>query len=215
MLGTMQAAYGRLTAVLEDPECEGLLRDDVGTEWVADKGYHSNGVMEAIASVGARSYVSEPNRGKRRWTDKERAKLATHENRRRLKRDKGKALMRKRGELIERSFAHTLESGAMRRAHLRGQANIMKRYNLHTAAFNLGLVLRSLIGFGTPKALAEGRLGSMAHIYEVVALLRRLLNFRPGNGAVFCSNLPEHAVSAKRFRNSWSRHCARHSSTAC
>lgn len=54
MLGTMQAAYGRLTAVLEDPECEGLLRDDVGTEWVADKGYHSNGVMEAIASVGAR-----------------------------------------------------------------------------------------------------------------------------------------------------------------
>ena len=66
--------------------------------------------------------------------------MAIHENRRRLKRDKGKALMRKRGELIERSFAHTLESGAMRRAHLRGQANIMKRYNLHTAAFNLSLI---------------------------------------------------------------------------
>ena len=171
--------------------------------------------MEAIASVGARSYVSEPNRGKRRWTDKERAKSATYENRRRLKRAKGKALMRRRGEFIERSFAHTLESGAMRRAHLRGQANIMKRYNLHTAAFNLGLVLRSLIGFGTPKGLAGGRFGSMEHIYAIVAVIQRLLNFLPRNRVAFSSKLPEHAVGSKRFRNSWSRHLGRYSSPAC
>ena len=155
MLTTMEAALTNLCAVLEDPETEGLLRDDLASEWVADKGYHSNETMEAIAAMGSRSYVSEPNRGQRRWAGKDAARDATYRNRERLSRDKGKALMRSRGELLERSFAHTLESGAMRRAHLRGQENILKRYHLHSAAFNLGLVLRSMFGAGTPKGLHE------------------------------------------------------------
>ena len=39
----------------------------------------------------------------------------------------------------------------MRRTHLRGQENVHKRYLLCVAGFNLGLLMRQLIGFGTPK----------------------------------------------------------------
>ena len=39
----------------------------------------------------------------------------------------------------------------MRRMHLRGQENVHKRYLLCVAGFNLGLLMRQLIGFGTPK----------------------------------------------------------------
>ena len=61
--------------------------------------------------------------------------------------------MRRRGELIERSFAHTLETGAMRRTHLRGRNNIAKRMLIHVAGFNIGLLMRKLIGVGKPRCL--------------------------------------------------------------
>lgn len=163
--GTLTRAFEALITVIANPEVTGGTSLEFGKEIVADKGYHSNDTMEAFAEAGCRSYISEPDRGGRRWEGKEEARDATYENRRRMTRKKGKALMRKRGELIERSFAHTLESGAMRRAHLRGQENIMKRYHLHTAAFNLGLVMRSIVGAGTPKGLnarAEGLCAAVA-----------------------------------------------------
>jgi transposase len=138
------------------------------SEWVADKGYHANDTMEMVAELGDRSYVSEPKRGKRRWRDRAQARDATYANRRRMKSERGKALMRKRGELIERSFAHTLETGGMRRAHLRGQSNILKRYLVHVAGFNLSLVMRAILGFGTPRGL-QGRLA------ELCASLRALV----------------------------------------
>jgi transposase len=61
--------------------------------------------------------------------------------------------MKKRGELIERSFAHCYETGAMRRVHLRGRENVWKRQLIHVGAFNLGLVLRRMLGVGTPREL--------------------------------------------------------------
>ena len=183
MLSTMEEACAALCAVLEDPETEGLLQEGIATEWVADKGYHSNDTMETIAAMGSRSYISEPDRGKRRWKDKSEARDATYRNRARLRRDKGKALMRKRGELLERSFAHTMESGAMRRAHLRGQENIRKRYLIQTAAFNLGIVMRSILGSGTPKGLRDRlmavlrgcRDGSRAVVLFLAAIFSALL----------------------------------------
>ncbi len=90
-------------------------------------------------------------------------------NRARMRREKGKALMRKRGELIERSFANTMENGAMRRSHLRGHENIMKRYHLQTGAFNLGLVMRSIVGAGTPKGLHERASGSICLLFDWLA----------------------------------------------
>jgi hypothetical protein len=41
----------------------------------------------------------------------------------------------------------------MRRVHLCGHTNILKRLLVHTAAFNLGLILRTRFGKGTPRGL--------------------------------------------------------------
>ncbi len=130
------------------------LGKEMPPEWIADKGYHCNETMEMVEEVGLRSYISEPDRGKRRWKDKETARRGTYANRRRIRGARGGKLMRRRGELVERSFAHCLETGGMRRTWLRGRANILKRYLVHVAAFNLGIVMRQILGAGTPKGLA-------------------------------------------------------------
>ncbi|MCX6093133.1 MAG: hypothetical protein NTX23_09760 [Candidatus Bipolaricaulota bacterium] len=72
-----------------------------------------------------------------------------------MKRQKGLGFQRKRGELLERTFAHICETGAARRTRLRGRENVKKRYLLQASAANLGLVMRSLFGRGTPRRLAE------------------------------------------------------------
>jgi transposase len=124
-------------------------------EVVADKGYHSNEVLTTHEDAEIRTYISEPDRGQRNWENKERAQKAVYSNRRRIKGERGKRLMRQRGELVERSFAHCYETGAMRRTHLKGHAKIIKRLLIHVAAFNLSLILRKLFGNGTPKEMAE------------------------------------------------------------
>jgi transposase len=65
----------------------------------------------------------------------------------------GKWLLKRRDELVERSFAHCYETGGMRRCHLRGRENILKRQLAHVSAFNLSLVMRQLLGAGTPRKL--------------------------------------------------------------
>jgi transposase len=79
-------------------------------------------------------------------------------------------LMRRRGELLERTFAHCLETGAMRRVHLRGRANILKRYLVHVAAFNLSLVMRQILGVGTPRGL-QGRLVALLNALDRLVVL--------------------------------------------
>ena len=74
-------------------------------------------------------------------------------NRRRIRGEHGKELLRQRGELVERSFAHAYETGGMRRVHLRGRENILKRVLIHLGGFNLALVMRQLLGKGTPRGL--------------------------------------------------------------
>jgi transposase len=160
MKRTIGAAVENVLDVNRDPGCHGKLSERALTEWVADKGYHSNATMEMVAQCGLRSYVSEPDRGRRRWERREVAREGTYANRRRLSTKRGKALMRRRGELLERTFAHCLETGAMRRVHLRGRANILKRYLIHVAAFNLSLVMRQIFGVGTPRGL-QGRLDAL------------------------------------------------------
>jgi len=67
--------------------------------------------------------------------------------------DRNKRLQKLRSELTERSFAHLYETGGMRRVHLRGRENILKRLLVHGAAFNLSLILRKVMGVGKPKRL--------------------------------------------------------------
>jgi transposase len=136
-------------------------------EIIADKGYHSNQTMIDLHAVEIRSYIAEPDRGRRDWSRTPEAQAPVYGNRRRVRGPRGRRLMRQRGERIERSFAHVYDTGGMRRTHLRGHTNILKRLLIHVGGFNLGLVMRQLIGVGTPRGL-QGRLA--ATIAALVAL---------------------------------------------
>jgi transposase len=140
-------------------------------EVVGDKGYHSNQSLIDLAAVGVRSYISEPDRGRRNWKNKPNAQAAVYRNRRRIRGARGLRLLRLRGERLERPFAHLYETGGMRRVFLRGHTNILKRLLIHTGGFNLGLLMRQLIGVGTPRGL-QGRL--IAVVATLLALLRAL-----------------------------------------
>jgi len=129
---------------------------DLPREIVADKGYHSNATCADLEVMGIRSYLSEPDRGRRNWEGKATERDAVYGNRRRIRGKRGKSLLRKRGELVERSFAHCYDTGGMRRTHLRGHANILKRLLIHVAGFNLGLVMREAFGLGKPRTLQDG-----------------------------------------------------------
>jgi len=123
-------------------------------EAVTDKGYHSSAVVKRMKAYGVRSYIPEKKqKGRRHWAGKEAEQQAVYANRRRVRSEYGKSLLRRRGEFVERSFAHCYETGAMRRCHLRGHENILKRQLVHVGAFNLSLVLRKLLGAGTPREL--------------------------------------------------------------
>ena len=120
-------------------------------EAVADKGYHSNDTLTTLSEAEVRTYISEPDRGRRQWQDKPEAQAAVYGNRRRIQGEHGKRLLRRRGELLERSFAHAYETGGMRRVYLRGRNNVRKRVLIHVGALNLSLVMRKLWGKGTPR----------------------------------------------------------------
>ena len=137
-------------------------------EIVADKGYHSNQTMIDLDAVAIRSYIAEPDRGRRDWSEEPDAQAPVYGNRRRIRGRRGRRLMRRRGETIERSFAHLYDTGGMRRTHLRGHTNILKRLLIHAGGFNLGLIMRHLIGIGTPRGL-QGRVAAL--VGTLLALL--------------------------------------------
>lgn len=128
---------------------------DAPAECVADKGYHSRDILKCMAGGPWTARIAEPHRkDKARWRGDAEARRAVCNNRARLRSAVGRQAMRKRGEVVERSFAHNLDRGGMRRVWLRGRENIRKRYLIHVASHNLGLVLRHLIGAGTPREAA-------------------------------------------------------------
>ena len=165
---TVEAAVSNLLDVQNDPATEKCLHKVAMEEVVADKGYHSNATMTELEAMEIRSYVSEPGRGDRDWEGRPDARRAVYSNRRRIRGERGKRLMRKRGELIERSFAHCYETGGMRRTHLRGHCNILKRLLVHVVGFNLGLVMRPLFGLGKPRRVQDGLAVDLLHLFAAV-----------------------------------------------
>ena len=145
---------------------------EVVKELVTDKGYHSNALLEDLAILGVRTYISEPARGRRNWQGKHAARNAVYGNRRRIGGTRGRRLLRQRGERLERPFAHAYQTGGLRRVYLRGHSNILKRVLIHTAALNLGLLMRRLVGVGTPRSL-QGRL--WASLTRLVLLWCRVI----------------------------------------
>jgi transposase len=152
MVATLITAAEQIEAV--HPDGPGL------AEAVGDKGYHSNQSLVDLEAVGVRAYLSEPDRGRRNWRGKSTERAAVYRNRRRIRGARGKRLLRLRGERLERPFAHLYETGRMRRVHLRGHRNILKRVLVHAGASNLGLLMRHLTGIGTPRSL-QGRAAAL------------------------------------------------------
>ena len=140
-------------------------------EIIGDKGYHSNQTMVDLEAVGIRTYIAEPDRGRRTWAKAPEAQAPVYGNRRRIRGTRGRRLMRQRGEKIERSFAHVYDTGGMRRTHLRGHANILKRLLIHAGAFNLGLVMRQGLGVGTPRGLQDRGNAVVAALFALWSLL--------------------------------------------
>jgi transposase len=122
-------------------------------EVAADKGYHAAATLELADALNLRTYIPEPkHKHQSRWTDKpEERRTAVVNNRRRIRRAKSRNLQRLRSERVERSFAHTCETGGARRSWLRGFVDVTKRYLMTAAAHNLGRVLRKLFGTGKPR----------------------------------------------------------------
>lgn len=124
---------------------------------VTDKGYHQAKLLKEInVERGITTYIPERHsEQRRRWRGDTQACREFHANRQRTRGNEGKRLGRLRAELVERSFALFKRSGNLGRMTLRGFENVAKRYLIHAAAYNLGLILRAIFGQGTPKGMAD------------------------------------------------------------
>jgi transposase len=177
---TMKETFIEAAEQLEEVEkgkaADRRMNARVMEEVVTDRGYHSGPVLEDLHEIGVRSYIPEPKRKRRKWKGKEGEQVAVYANRRRIRGERGKQLLRRRGELVERSFAHVYDTGGMRRTHLRGHQNILKRLLIHVAAFNLSLILRQEAGAGTPRSFQDRRKLLLFGFWAVSMLLERLGN---------------------------------------
>ena len=186
MLETLVTSAEQVDAVL--PAGPGI------AELVCDKGYHSNQTLVTLAALGIRSYVSEPARGRRHWHGKPAARDAVYANRRRIRGARGKRLLRRRGERLERPNAHLYATGQLRRVHLSGHGNIFKRVLLQVCGLNLGLLMRQLMGVGTPRGL-QGRAyvlvdALLLALRRFWGLVSRPAALMPGNWAQSSSTHP-------------------------
>jgi transposase len=173
-------------------------------EVVGDKGYHKAELLHELKANRYRTYISVPKQtGTRRWQDKGGYYTARtfYANRDRVATSKGKALLRRRGELLERTFAHACETGGHRRVRLRGRENVRKRYLLQVAAVNLGLIMRTLFGRGTPRQEAEARKGHFAPILLLWAALDAVVQFMARAASAF--HLPAWRATAGSDRQLW------------
>lgn len=145
-------------------------------EVVTDKGYHSDASLQAMSVAGVRSYVPAPKQ-QRNWSGKPVEKAVYLANQRRVMGERGQRLLKRRGEFLERPFAHQYETGGLRRVHVRGLGNVAKRVVVQAAAFNLALILRSITKAGTPRGLAEGTralLGAIFYLFSAWKVTERL-----------------------------------------
>jgi transposase len=153
---TVAEAGERITSVVADTGNEEAVQQVSAKgprEVVTDKGYHSRALVNELTEWGVRTYCSEPNRGRQRWQDRRKEQQAVYANRRRIRGERGRRLLRQRGEKLERWNQHLYDRGGLRRVHLRGRENILKRLVVHSGAANLGLLMRKLFGKGTPRGL--------------------------------------------------------------
>jgi transposase len=137
-------------------------------EVVADKGYHSNDVLRNLAELEVRTYIAEPDRGSRNWKGKAAEKAAVYGNRRRIRGVRGKSLQGRRGERIERNFAHQFDTGGVDRLYVRGKENVHKRFLIQAAACNIALLMRARYGSGKPREAHDAIADAILTIFAVM-----------------------------------------------
>lgn len=151
---TLQAAdQGDTTTLGETLEAVETAQGQGPEQVVADKGYHSDRVLLELDAAGQQAHIPEPQRAERDFAGKPKAQRVVEGNRERVASAAGKQLQKLRTEKVERSMAHMYGTGGMRRLYLRGRANVRKRLLVHACGFNLGVLMRSLTGVGTPRTL--------------------------------------------------------------
>ena len=185
------------------------------TDVVGDTGYHSNETLVALAELGIRRYVSEPDRGRRHWRGTPAARAAVYTNRRRIRGTRGGRPLRQRGERLERPHAHLYETGRLRRVHLRGHANVRKRLLVHVCGSNLGLPMRELTGVGTPRrlqgrarALLDALIRALSRPWRLVALSGAVRPFDPRDSSWIAPATQHHQLVPLTLQGS-------RSATAC
>jgi len=157
--GTLTAAEKNLAQLSAAPTT------DQPSELAADKGYHSRALLKSLDGGVWKTRIAEPKQpGFSRWHGDDKARVAVYANRTRLGSGAGRQAMRRRAEIVERSFAHNLDRGGMRRTWLRGRENVHKRYLVHVAGHNLGILMRLLIGAGTPREAAARALAYLCFV---------------------------------------------------
>jgi transposase len=155
--------------------------EKLGAELCADEGYFAIGQIAQLQACEVRTVISDPQARRRRPAN------ASEEHRHALQRASratrsasGKALLRKRGEHLERGFCHVLDHGGLRRATLRGCEKLTKRQLAGALSHNLSLLLRHLFGIGTPKqALAAARralLGVVTWLWHAISVLAHFVS---------------------------------------
>jgi transposase len=146
MPDTLSRAAEHLDTVDAAPTCE------APAELITDKGYHSRDALKALDGGPWKSRISEPHHDEcLRWHGDDAARRAVYNNRARLRSGVARQAFKLRAELVERGFALILDRGGMRRVWVRGRDNVQKRYLIHVAGYNLGLIMRLLTGAGTPR----------------------------------------------------------------
>jgi transposase len=173
---TLPAAGFAVAEQIATPTAQGQYKvyEQGMCEVVTDKGYHSGASLAAMREMGVRSYVSVPHQPRRNWTGKAEQQAVVYANQRRVEGERGKRLLRRRGEFLERPFAHQYETGALRRVHVRGRKNVAKRVLVQAAAFNLALILRSITKAGTPRGLADLKIKLISALCRLLAALPAL-----------------------------------------
>jgi transposase len=178
----MDAAVAVADLIAEKtPEGEYEVHPDGVQEVVADKGYHSNEVTLGLAEMDVRTYIAEPDRGPRNWNGKAAEKAAVYGNRRRIQGERGKRLLRQRGERLERNFAHQFDTGGLDRLYVRGKENVHKKFLIQAAACNLALLLRARYGSGKPRAAHDAVVDAILTILAVIQAVEGLQTPSPAN----------------------------------
>jgi transposase len=163
----------------------------------ADEGYFAVAEVAALQEAECRVVIGDPQAERRRPDAPEKEKRTLRKARCAVKSESGKALLRRRGEHLERGFCHVLDHGGLRRATLRGREKLTKRQYVAAMAHNLSLLLRKLLGIGTPKQWLAAGAGITFAVLLALSKLRKLVRqlFQDIRGTVvICRPELVHAV---------------------